>query len=98
MTSKVSKRTTRSLFIGKVNDSFPLSYLMWDLNPSMLKILFLLPYLMWDLKSSMLKILFPLPYSMWDIDSSMRKESQSKNQIQEFKKNTIKNNLLHFLK
>jgi len=45
---------------------------------------------MWDLNPSMLKILFPLPYSMWDIDLSMRKESQSKNQIQEFKEIQLK--------
>jgi len=44
------------------------------------------------------KWLFPFPYLMWDLNSSMRKESQSKNKIQEIKENTIKNNLLHFLK
>jgi len=61
MTSKVRKRTTSGLFIGKVSDSF--SFLT-HVGPN----------------------------------SSMRKENQSKNQIQEIKENTIKNNLLHFLK
>jgi len=65
---------------------FPLPYSMWDLNH------------LWGKKVN-LKILFLLPYSMWDLNSSIGKESQSKkNQIQELKENTIKNNLLHFLK